>query len=263
MTTFIKLGGSLVTDKRQAKSFRRTAVQDIARQLLELRALQPNRPIVLGHGSGSFGHIEARKYNTIHGVRTAEDHLGFARVGAVASELGQLILNELLAADLPALRFQPSAIQIARDQNLVHLDTRPLALALEKRYLPLVHGDVALDESLGGTIISTEALFAHLVEPLQAKSIILLGNVDGVLDQHGHVIPHITADNISCYESVLGSSDGVDVTGGMQQKVREMLDLAQQHTDLKLVIANGNNSRILRELLVEGVKVGTRISSSE
>ncbi len=263
MTTLIKLGGSLVTDKRQAKSFRRATIQDIARQLLELRALQPDRRIVLGHGSGSFGHFEARKYNTIHGVRTTEDHLGFARVGAVASELAQLILSELLAAGLPALRFQPSAIQIARDKSLVHLDTRPLTLALEKRYLPLVHGDVALDENLGGTIISTEALFAHMVDPLQAKNIILLGNVDGVLDQNGHVIPHITADNIGHYESVLGSSDGVDVTGGMQQKVREMLGLAEQHTDLNIVIANGNAKRILHDLLVEGAKIGTRISTSE
>ena len=261
MTTLIKLGGSLVTDKRQAKSFRRETVQDIARQLREVRALQPERLIVLGHGSGSFGHFEARKYDTIHGVRNTRERLGFARVGAVASELGQLILSELLAAGLPALRFPPSALQIARNSRLVKLNTRTLILALKTGYLPLVHGDVALDELLGGTIISTEALFARLVEPLQASVIVLLGNVDGVLDQNDQVITRISADDFARYESVLGSSDGVDVTGGMQQKVREMLDLTQLYPNLKVIIANGNDSGILHRLLVGGAEIGTLISA--
>ena len=262
MTTLIKLGGSLVTDKLSARSFRRAAVQAIARQLLDLRALQPERRLVVGHGSGSFGHFEARKHNTIEGVRNADERLGFASVGAVASELGQLVLRELVAAGLPALRFPPSAFQIARDKYPVHLDTRPLALALAQGYLPLVHGDIALDESIGGTIISTEALFARLVEPLQVTSIILLGNVAGVGDQRGQVISHITADNLVRYESALGQSDGVDVTGGMRQKVLEMLDLAQRHPDLNIVIADGNAPRILRALLVDGAEVGTRISGT-
>ncbi len=261
MTTLIKLGGSLITDKRRAKSFRRTTVQDIARQLLELRTLQPDRLIVLGHGSGSFGHYEARKYNTISGLHSAEDRMGFARVGAVASELDGLILKELLAVGLPALRFQPSAMQIARDQALVHLDVRPLILALEKQFLPLVYGDVTLDETLGGTIISTESLFARLVEPLQVKNIILLGSVDGALDQDDQIIPHITADNFRRFEHLLGESDGYDVTGGMQQKVREMLDLVQFHQDLNVFIANGNYSNILYDLLVAGAEAGTRISA--
>ena len=185
MTTLIKLGGSLVTDKLEPKSFRRATVKQISLQLIGLRASQPERRIVVGHGSGSFGHFEARKYNTIQGVRTTEDRMGFARVGAVASELSQLILAEFLAAGLPALRFQPSAMQVARNQALVRLETRPLILALEQQLIPVVCGDVTLDEELGGTIISTETLFARLVAPLGVENIILLGEVDGVLDHAG------------------------------------------------------------------------------
>ena len=262
MTALIKLGGSLITDKRRAKSFRRGPVQAIARQLLELRAQQPDSRIVLGHGSGSFGHYEARKHNTIRGLRSPEDRMGFARVGAVASELSQLVLYELLAAGLPALRFPPSAMQIARERALAQLDIRPLLLALDKQFLPLVNGDVALDETLGGTIISTEALFAQLVKPLRAKTIILLGNGDGVLDRDGHVIPRITATNIKHYEFALGAADGYDVTGGMQQKVRDMLALAQAHEDLNIYIANGNRGGILHDLLAVRAQVGTRISAS-
>ncbi|MCY3781765.1 MAG: isopentenyl phosphate kinase [Chloroflexi bacterium] len=261
MTTLIKLGGSLVTDKAKPKSFRRTTVQHIARQLYELQMRQPDRRLVLGHGSGSFGHFEARKYHTMRGVYSAEDRMGFARVGAAASELSQLILGELLAAGISALRFQPSAMQVARDKVLVHFDTRSIKLALEMRFLPLVYGDVSLDETLGGTIIATESIFAALVQPLEIKNILLLGNVDGVLDKDGQVIPIITTDTVAQFEQVLGPSDGVDVTGGMRQKVWEMLQLAQRNRDLDIFIANGNRKDILKELLVMGGAVGTRISA--
>ena len=100
MTTLIKLGGSLVTDKRRAKSFRGDIVRDIAGQLRQLRLWQPDMRLVIGHGSGSFGHHEAQKHHTIGGVRTDEERLGFARVGAVATELSQLILRELLSRRL-------------------------------------------------------------------------------------------------------------------------------------------------------------------
>lgn len=261
MTTLIKLGGSLVTDKRQPKAFRRETVRSIARQLTEIHKRQPKLGIVLGHGSGSFGHFEARKYDADAGVRSAQDRLAFARVGAAASQLSQLILDELLAASLPALRFQPSAMQIARDRSLAQIRLDPLRMALEKGYLPLAHGDIALDETIGGCIISTEALFARLVRPLNARRIILLGNVEGVLDRDGAVIPHITPRNIGRYSGALGASEGYDVTGGMAQKVAEMLALAQRHDRLEIVIANGQRPEILADLLLRDANAGTRISA--
>ena len=261
MTTLIKLGGSLVTDKRQAKTFRRGVVNAIASQLADIRASQSDLRIVLGHGSGSFGHYEARKHNTISGVRSSQDRLGFARVGAAASQLSQLILDELLKASLPALRFQPSSMQMARGGELARLDIRPLLMALEEGYLPLAHGDIALDERLGGTIISTEALFAGLVAPLGVRMIMLLGEVDGVLDRQGRLIPHITARNISQFSDSFGAAEGYDVTGGMAQKVGEMLALAQGHDGLEIIIANGNRPGILADLLLGGAQAGTRISA--
>ena len=261
MTTLIKLGGSLVTDKQKPKSFHRDAVQAIARQLADLRANDPERRLVLGHGSGSFGHFEAQQYDTMAGVRSSRDQLGFARVGAAASQLSQLILDELLAAALPAMRFQPSSMQISRERKLTHIELRPLSLALDMGLLPLVHGDITLDEAQGGTIISTEALFAALIAPLQVKTIILLGNVDGALDQAGRLIPRITPGSFAQHKNALGAADGYDVTGGMRQKVADMLALAQRHPQLRIHIANGNRGGILLDLLAGELDAGTTISA--
>lgn len=263
MTTLIKLGGSLVTDKRQAKSFRRTTVRNIARQLSKIRAAQPERPIVVGHGSGSFGHFEAIKHNTMHGMKSATDRLGFSRVGAVATELSLLILDELLAAGIPAMRFQPSSMLVTRSKQLTRLHTRPLIVALEKQIMPLIHGDIAIDEEIGGTIVSTETLFAQLVAPLNVQRIVLLGEVDGVLDQSGRVIATVTPVSFPRIASQLGASSGVDVTGGMLQKVTEMVKLVQAHSSLNVIVANGNRRDVLLDLLVNDAQLGTRICAEQ
>jgi len=259
MTVLIKLGGSLVTDKRRARSFRREIVQAIAQQIVELRAARSDIRIVIGHGSGSFGHFEAKKHNTADGVYSAEDRLGFAKVGAVAAELSLLILGELLAAGLPAIRFQPSSMLVTRGRELKPIYLEPLRLALEQQLIPLVHGDIALDSELGGVIVSTEALFAGLVEPLRARQIILLGDVDGVFDESGAPIATITPESFPRIAPLLGGSSGVDVTGGMLQKVTEMIGLTLAQPGLEIVIANGKVSGILLDLLLDGAARGTKI----
>ncbi len=262
MTIMIKLGGSLITDKRRAKTFRRAAARGIAGQIKALHAGGMQR-LVLGHGSGSFGHFEAQKHNTVNGVASPAQWLGFARVGAVASELSLLLLEELLAADLPALRFQPSSMLSAREGQILAIETRPLALALENNLIPLLHGDVALDSAIGGTIISTEALFARLAAPLDVSEIILLGEVDGVLDQAGAVIPRISPSRLPRLRSLLGAASGVDVTGGMLQKVTEMLDLVATQPSLTVRIANGQRANILPDLILHRQPLGTFICADD
>ena len=147
---------------------------------MRIRDSDAQRRIVIGHGSGSFGHFEAREHGTAEGVHTDKERLGFAQVGAVATELSLLVLNELIAAGLPAMRIQPSSTVIAKRGEITSFDSRAIALALDKRLVPLIHGDIALDEMTNGTIVSTEAIFSNLVGTLQVRRIILLGEVEGV-----------------------------------------------------------------------------------
>lgn len=261
MTILIKLGGSLITDKTRAKSFRPDCVRRIARQIVHLRDLSPSIRIIIGHGSGSFGHFEAQKYRTALGVKTERELQGFVQVGAVAAELSLLVQNEFHAARLPTMRFQPSTAIVASDRRIKSFDSRPLAMALDRQLVPLIHGDIALDEVIGGTIISTETLFAGLVEKLGVQMIILLGEVDGALDQNGDLIPHITPSSLANVRSALAGSRGVDVTGGMLQKVETMIDLVRDSPSLTVIIADGRRDNVLYDLLINRRRIGTRISA--
>lgn len=259
MTILIKLGGSLITDKTKAKTFRPESVRQIARQVLRLREHFQGLRIIIGHGSGSFGHFEARKYRTAEGARTERERQGFVQVGAVAAELSMLVQGEFHAAGLPAMRFQPSSTIVASDKRIKSFDSRALALALDQQLIPLIHGDIALDETIGGTIISTEALFARLAEELDVQLIILLGEVEGALDHNGELIPRITPSSLSDVRSALTGSHGVDVTGGMLHKVQTMATLVRHRRALTVIIADGLRDNILVDLLIHRRELGTRI----
>ena len=62
----VKLGGSLITDKRQPETAREDVIERLAGELAELG--QDGVRLVLGHGSGSFGH---HKPITVEVERTA------------------------------------------------------------------------------------------------------------------------------------------------------------------------------------------------
>lgn len=165
------------------------------------------------------------------------------------------------AADLPVMRFQPSASAQARGGIIQFMALKPLEQALEHRLLPLIYGDVAFDEWQGGAILSTEQVFTFLAQNLNVSQIVILGEVDGVYDLDHRLIPKITPENYDSVRPALGGSAGVDVTGGMLTKVSDMLTLAQQKHGLHIRIINGLVSGRLQTALAQPDKptMGTLI----
>jgi isopentenyl phosphate kinase len=262
MITFVKLGGSLITDKRIEKGFRPEVAARLAEELRGTLDSAPNLRLLVGHGSGSFGHVAARKYGTINGVKTAEQWRGFAEVATAASELNFLMSRTLHEAGVPIWRIQPSASALSRDGVLIEMAFASIQAAFEHHLIPLVYGDVSLDETRGGTIISTETIFFYLAHHLPVNQILLLGDVDGVYDAEGKVIPQVTPSSLSQIESALGGSAGTDVTGGMETKVRDMVALVESLPHLSIRIMNGTQAGLLRDTLLGKESLGTLITAS-
>ncbi len=227
MLTFLKLGGSFITDKREAFSFNAARVQQAAQQIRAALDTNPDLPLLIGHGSGSFGHTVASMHATIAGVHSAEQWRGFAEVSTAASALNYHVTTCLAEAGIPILRIQPSASARSADGKLQSLALEPITTALAHKLVPLVYGDVSLDAVRGGTIISTEAIFTYLAQQLPVTRILLVGDMPGVYDQQRSIIPEITPASFDTIRPALGGSIGTDVTGGMIAKVQQMLDLIQ------------------------------------
>lgn len=259
MLTFIKFGGSLITDKRVKGSFHEAVVARLGAEIHAAMSADHKLRVLVGHGSGSFGHFAARQYKTMDGVHTPDEWRGFAHVATTAAELNYLTARTLQAAGLPVWRVQPSASVISRDGVIVDMAVEPLRRGIAQAIVPLVYGDVALDDARGGTIISTETIFFYLAHHLPVSDILLLGEVEGVYDQDGRVIAEITPSNFQAIEEALGGSAGTDVTGGMETKVRDMLALTEAAPGLTIRIMSGAVPDLLRQTLLQQAKPGTLI----
>ncbi|MBC7223301.1 MAG: uridylate kinase [Anaerolineae bacterium] len=254
---FLKLGGSLITDKTQPMKARRRVLARLAREIAEALAARPELSLLVGHGSGSFGHVVGRQYRTREGVRDQEGWRGYAATARAAALLHRLVCDALWEAGVPALSVPPSASALCQDGVLVHLEVRPIAQALEARLVPVVYGDVALDEVRGGTIVSTEEVFAYLVPLLRPHRIILAGQVAGIYTRDPHRYPtarllrRLRPQEVRQVEAGLGKSHGVDVTGGMWAKVWVMAALVEAFPDLRGQVLSGERPGNVRRALLD------------
>ena len=243
-TIFVKLGGSLLTDKREKEMPRQAVIQRLAQEMQRARLAQPDLRIVLGHGSGSFGHIYASTHGTRTGVATAAQWLGFAQTADAAARLNRIVVAELLAAGVPAWSIQPSVALRCADGRVAAGPESTVSAALARGLLPVVFGDVALDSVRGGTIASTEEIFQALDDALLPSRIILAGEVGGIysadplVDPAATLIPSVTPMSFAQIRAGLGGSHGVDVTGGMAAKVEQALGWITKRPELTVLICS-------------------------
>jgi isopentenyl phosphate kinase len=229
---FLKLGGSLLTDKTRPNTALPEVLNRVAAEIASAHSRCEAR-LLLGHGSGSFGHTEGRKYGIRSGVSDSRGWYGFAATARAAAKLNRLVTDALWEAGLPVFSIQPSASAACRDGKLLSMSAEPVSSALRNGLVPLVYGDVAFDSARGGTIVSTEEVFAWLAVRLRPDWILLASDVPGVLERDGNVIAEITPKNWRDLSNAVGGAKGFDVTGGMHAKVESMLQLLEASPSIR------------------------------
>lgn len=255
----------MITDKTRPHTARRRLLKRLVGEIAASLAVNPGLRLLLGHGSGSFGHVPALKYGTRRGVYSAEEWSGFAEVWYEARALNQIVMEALHAVHLPAVAFPPSAVITAENGQILRWDLGPLLAVLEHGLLPVVYGDVVIDTERGGTILSTEDIFVHLAQALRPQRLLLAGLEAGVWADYPactRLIPEITPDNLAEIEAGLDGSAAADVTGGMESKVRQVLTLIEAVPGLEALIFSGRKPGNLRQAL-NGQSPGTRLRGSE
>jgi len=137
----------------------------------------------------------------------------------------------------------------------VALETEAIRGALGRGLVPLLYGDVALDGTIGGTIVSTEQVLAFLARQLRPRRLIVVSDMDGVftrdprLDSAAERVPEITRANWDAVRLLLGGSRATDVTGGMRSKVEEMVRLVQEIPGLEArILSAGRPGALARAL---------------
>ena len=252
---FLKLGGSAITDKNREATAQPEIIQQIAREVKRACAANPGIELLIGHGSGSFGHFAAKKFG--YGQRNAQAWRAYAETGAAAARLNRIVTDIFLAEGVPVVSMQPSASAQCREGELIELAIAPIRTALAHNLIPMVHGDVAFDETRGMSIASTEIVFAYLARLFKPSRIILAGIVDGVFtadplrDSSAQLIREITPQTFPQIESRLRGSHGVDVTGGMIGKVKKMVELVQREPAIRVHIVSAMREGVIERVLAQ------------
>jgi len=260
--TVLKLGGSVITDKkREFSAFKKR----ILRLMKEIRA-GATESLIIVHGGGSYGHHLARRYKLRDGYRDRSQIFGFVRTRQSMTELNKIVLDSAIKNLLPCVSLQPSAFIGMRNKRIEKIDLGIMAKLLDLRMIPLLFGDVAFDEQLGFCILSGDQLASRLAAELSAKQAILAVDVDGVFDsdpkryRKAKLMQKMTAEDVRMLiQRGEKEAQGPDVTGGMVGKLSEILPAVEK--GIRVVIVNGCVPGRVSEALKGRSTIGTVIES--
>lgn len=279
----VKWGGSLITDKRRPGTARPEVIARLAGELSGWLSETGSRVderggstagarpgpeavrepvVILGHGSGSFGHSAAERAGLNRGPVSPTQLAGVTETQAAARQLHRLVLEALAEAGATPYSIAPGSTAVADAGRLVDLQVEPLALALESGLLPVVFGDVVPDRSWGFSIASTEAVFTALAERLPAHGIrvtraVWLGETAGLYDADGRTVPEVTPETAATLRATARGAAGTDVTGGMLHRLDATLTLAAM--GIGSLLADGTVPGLLPQALANHPVPGTRI----
>lgn len=216
MTTVVKLGGSVITEKEDRETL---DDRSLSRAAAAIAAAEEE--VVVVHGAGSFGHPHAAEHGVTETTGT-HDHEAVAAIHGAVTTLTQFVVSRLHAENAPAVPVHPLSAGY-RDEQGTHLPTGAVETLLAEGFLPVTHGDGISHAGAGMTVVSGDELIVTLARALDADRVGLCSAVPGVLANDGEVIDRI--ESFESVSSVFGENPGADVTGGMAGKVQRLLEL--------------------------------------
>lgn len=165
---FIKLGGSVITNKEKPNLLRRRILSRLVKEIKKsLEQAKDEYLFVIGHGQGSFGHIPAIKYKTLDGFINKKSKMGMAIVQDKAADLNRIVIKEFIKNNIPAISIPTSGNLVTNNRKAILFFGDVLKEYLNQGLLPVTYGDVIVDKSQGCTIWSTDEIFTFLALELQ------------------------------------------------------------------------------------------------
>jgi isopentenyl phosphate kinase len=256
----LKLGGSAITDKTAEASPKTQIINRLAEEIK--RADLDN--LIIVHGGGSFGHPTAAKYNIKEGYKDdPTQKFGFAETHHMMTVLNGLVMDALIWHEIPAVSIAPSSCIVTEAGKIKCFDETVLKAMSKMVLTPVFYGDAVMDEKLGFTVLSGDALVAYLALKYKAEKIVIGVDTDGLFDDDPKVNPDakpykkLSLAELKAIQPKLGKAQGQDVTGGMAGKIAELIPAIEAGVHVTVTGATKGLS-IFRALTDQSV-MGTEI----
>lgn len=222
--SLVKLGGSLITNKKLGSYAQRALDEDAIQEVIELIFAHKGGPMILAHGNGSYGHPVASAHKKrLEG--SPWDNEAALAIRSATRELNEEIYQRLVTAGLHIKRFFTEDVlhqtSSALEFNAGILEQ--LLQLLDSGSIPLLYG--AMINAPGGyEVLSTEALLAELGVQLNSriKQALFFSDEPGIYDELKSVIPKLQVSELSDVQKriIRDLPEGTaDVSGGMRHKL--------------------------------------------
>ncbi len=214
----VKIGGAAVTDKSSSEPL----LRDISPVVGLVRQAHDKVSLVLVLGAGSFGHGLAKQsgFSSSHSVAADQASIMNAvRVRQQVMQLAALVTAALVEAGVPIMSLSlPSydAIEPASLMSLIHAGC-----------VPLLHGDMVLDDLGGLRVCSGDTIAARLAQLLSAERLVFVSshalhsrNPDEFPD--AELVREVRRGE--CVLAAVGCENN-DVSGAMRGKLGQAFDV--------------------------------------
>jgi isopentenyl phosphate kinase len=252
----IKLGGSLITSfaphDNATPELNHRQVIACANEIAE-----SSQPVIVLHGTGTFGKPPALKYGYMDGRLGRERRAVVAEVSCHLAQMEASVLVCLQAAGLHPFRLP--LVGLARCVGAgVKLTGMALVTDLLMRGMtPLIGGNFVLNED-GFIVYSSDNIAVDLAIAMQAESLVFATSAHGVYRNFGRdeeIFSHLCRSDVASIDAVDAAAH--DVSGGMRRKIVTGLRAAQQGIPTFIVDGRipGNLSRAISGTPLSGTQL--------
>jgi len=222
----IKLGGSIITNKKKPLSAKRKTIDNIVHSFRKI-----NEDFVVVHGGGSYGHYWSVKYD-MHTKPKKYDPKGVSIVKNSMIELNTIILDAFLKNKMNPYCLPPTDFVMGNKPiNRKILEIKKIA---NSGLVPITYGDALWYGNKKSYILSGDKIMSLLARVLRPRLSIFVLNEDGLYSnmKTKKLIYDFKDEKIFIKKTLM------DVTGGMTRKVAEASKISKM--GLKVFFVNGN-----------------------
>jgi len=239
----IKLGGSIITNKKKPLSAKRKTIDNIVSSFRKIK-----EDFVVVHGGGSFGHYWSVKYD-MHTKPKKYDLKGVSIVKKSMIELNMIILDTFLKNKLNPYCLPPS--DFVMENKPITKKILEIKKIANSGLIPITYGDALWYGNKKSYILSGDKIMSLLARVLRPRLSIFVLNEDGLYSdiKTKKLIYDFKDEKIFIKKTLM------DVTGGMTRKVAEASIISKM--GLKVFFVNGNKPERIVNAINRKKFVGT------
>lgn len=258
----LKLGGSVITKKDSKEP---SINYDNLGRIAEEIADSSTDKLIIVHGAGSYGHPFAKEYEIGNKIENEQDFnrkkLGFCITQSWVKKLNTIVCDTFRENGVLAISIQPSSFIITKNKRIHSCDLDLVEKYLKYGFVPVIYGDVVpdLDESIKICVLSGDQIVKYFAENLKAERVILGSDVDGIYTKDPKKYEDAELmDTVTSFEDLNAEGSlNVDVTGGMNGKLSELIQLAEIGIESEII--NACKEGLIKKALNHQKGIGTLI----